>query len=67
MKLPEYKRLVEDGIEILAMDLCLVFLLAIGEQIDFNVRITTAGDVFDGEVPRFQNFHHQAFHLEIVA
>lgn len=66
-KIPEYKCLVEDRIQVLPVNLRLELLFPIRKQMEFDVWVATAGDVLHGEVSRFEHFHDEAFNLDVVS
>jgi hypothetical protein len=52
---PKNERLVEDRVQVLAMDFRLKFLLPVWQEIYFDVRITAATNILHWKVLRLQH------------
>lgn len=61
---PEYKRFVEVRVEILPVHFGLELLFPIGQKVDFDIGIATAGDVLDRKVSSGEDLSHNELWID---
>lgn len=62
----ETEGLVEHGVQILAVDASLELLLPLRQQVDLNVRVGGAREVFGRQLQGSEDSHHQRLLLVVV-